>query len=223
MRPSRDLDRQIFRVAVPAFFALITEPLMLLADTAIIGHLGTPELGGLAAASVVLGTVVGLCIFLAYGSTAIVSRHHGAGDERTALGLAVSSLWLAVGLGVVLGVITAGASGPFTDALSSSAPVAGFAQDYLLVSALALPAMLLILAATGALRGVLDLRTPLIATIVANVLNVVLNLTFVYGFDWGVRGAAAGTVLAQWFAAGWLVTVVLPATVPDAWLTAQFW
>ena len=209
MRLSRDLDRQILRVAVPAFFALITEPLMLLADTAIIGHLGTPELGGLAAASVVLGTVVGLCVFLAYGSTATVARHHGAGDERTALGLAVSSLWLAAGLGVVLGAITAGASGPFTDALSSSARVAGFAQDYLLISALALPAMLLILAATGALRGVLDLRTPLIATIVANVLNVVLNLTFVYGFDWGVRGAAAGTVLAQWFAAGWLVTIVV--------------
>lgn len=209
MRLSRDLDRQILRVAVPAFFALITEPLMLLADTAIIGHLGTPELGGLAAASVVLGTVVGLCVFLAYGSTATVARHHGAGDERTALGLAVSSLWLAAGLGVVLGAATAGASGPFTDALSSSARVAGFAQDYLLISALALPAMLLILAATGALRGVLDLRTPLIATIVANVLNVVLNLTFVYGFDWGVRGAAAGTVLAQWFAAGWLVTIVV--------------
>ena len=205
----RDVDRQIFRVAVPAFFALITEPLMLLADTSIIGHLGTPELGGLAAASVVLGTAVGLCIFLAYGSTATVSRHHGAGDERTALSLAVSSLWLATGLGVILTVITAVTSGVLTDALSSSPVVAGFAQDYLLVSALALPAMLLILAATGAMRGVLDLRTPLIATIVANVLNVVLNLTFVYGFDWGVRGAAAGTAIAQWFAAAWLVTVVV--------------
>jgi putative MATE family efflux protein len=209
MRLSRDVDRHIFRVAIPAFFALITEPLMLLADTAIIGHLGTPELGGLAAASVVLGTAVGLCIFLAYGSTAIVSRHHGAGDERTALGLAISSLWLAVGLGVGLGLLTAGTSGPLAAALSSSSHVAGFAQDYLVISALALPAMLLILAATGAMRGFLDLRTPLIATIVANILNVVLNLTFVYGFDWGIRGAAAGTVLAQWFAAAWLVTVVV--------------
>lgn len=209
MRPSRDVDRQILRVAVPAFFALITEPLMLLADTAIIGHLGTPELGGLAAASVVLGTAVGLCVFLAYGSTAIVSRHHGAGDDRTAMSLAVSGLWLAVGLGVVLAIVTAGASDPLARALSSSSRVAGFAQDYLIISALALPAMLLILAATGALRGVLDLRTPLIATIVANIVNVVLNLTFVYGFDWGVRGAAAGTAVAQWLAAGWLVTVVV--------------
>jgi putative MATE family efflux protein len=209
MSSSRAVDRQIVRVAVPAFFALITEPLMLLADTAIVGHLGTPELGGLAAASVVLGTVVGLCVFLAYGSTATVSRHHGAGDERTALGLAVSSLWLGAGLGVLLAVATAVTSDALCDALSSSTQVAGFAQDYLLVSTLALPAMLLILASTGAMRGVLDLRTPLLATIVANVLNVALNLVFVYALDWGIRGAATGTVLAQWFAAVWLVTVVV--------------
>lgn len=202
-------DRQIVAVAVPAFFALITEPLMLLADTAIIGHLGTPELGGLAAASVVLGSVVGLCVFLAYGSTATVARHHGAGDERRAYALAISSLWLAIGLGAVLALALALTSRPLSRALSSSGTVAVFAQEYLLVSTLAIPAMLLILAATGALRGSLDLRTPLRVMIVANIANVVLNVLFVYGFDWGVRGAAAGTVLAQWLAAGWLVTVIV--------------
>lgn len=209
MSASRDVDRQIVRVAVPAFFALITEPLMLLADTAIVGHLGTPELGGLSAASVVLGTVVGLCIFLAYGSTSAVSRHHGAGDERTAFGLAMSSLWLALLLGIGLGLLTAGASGALGSALSSSDEVAGLAQDYLVISALAVPAMLLVLAATGAMRGVLDLRTPLIATIVANLINVGLALLFVYGFGWGIKGAATATVLAQWFAALWLVAVVV--------------
>ncbi|MGA8988421.1 MATE family efflux transporter, partial [Aeromicrobium sp.] len=209
MRSDREVDRQIVRVAVPAFFALITEPLMLLADTAIVGHLGTPQLGGLAAASVVLGTIVGLCVFLAYGSTATVSRHHGAGDEPTALGLAVSSLWLAAVLGLVLALLTMTMSGLLAGALASSVSVHSFAQQYLVISALAIPAMLLVLAATGAMRGVLDLRTPLIAAIVANILNVVLSLTFVYGFDWGIRGAAVGTVLAQWFAAGWLVTVIV--------------
>lgn len=202
-------DRQILAVAVPAFFALITEPLMLLADTAIIGHLGTAELGGLAAASVVLGTVIGLCVFLAYGSTASVARHHGAGDDSGAFALAVSSLWLAAGLGVVLAAGLAAVSSPLTAAVASSPAVAGFAQDYLLVSALSVPAMLLILAATGALRGSLDLRTPLYVMIVANVVNVVLNVVLVYGLDWGVRGAAAGTVLAQWLGAGWLVAVIV--------------
>ncbi len=207
-------DRRILAVAVPAFFALITEPLMLLADTAIIGHLGTPELGGLAAAAVVLGTVIGLCVFLAYGSTASVARHHGAGDDRTALGLAISSLWLAAALGLLLGTAVAALSSPLSSALSSSDEVAGHASDYLLVSTLAIPAMLLLLAATGALRGVLDLRTPLVATIVANIVNVVLNLVFVYGFDWGVRGAAAGTVIAQWLAAVWVVTAVVRRARP---------
>lgn len=209
MRPSRVDDRQIVRVAVPAFFALIAEPLMLLADTAIIGHLGTPQLAGLSVASVVLGTVVGLCIFLAYGSTAVVARHHGAGEEDVAFSLAVSGLWLAAGLGLVLGVATAATSGVLGSSLGRSTEVAGHARDYLLISALAVPAMLLVLAATGAMRGVLDLRTPLLATIAANILNVALALLFVYGFGWGIRGAAAATVLAQWFAALWLVSVTV--------------
>ncbi|MET1036957.1 MAG: MATE family efflux transporter [Aeromicrobium sp.] len=214
MSPLAPADRQIVAVAVPALFALLAEPLMLLADTAIIGHLGTPQLGGLAAASVVLGTVVGLCVFLAYGSTASVARHHGAGDEQSAYTLAISSLWLAAGLGVVLGIGVAVTSAPAARALSSSDQVAGFAEDYLLVSALGVPAVLLMLAATGALRGVLDLRTPLVASIAANVLNVVLNLLLVYGLDWSVRGAAAGTVIAQWCAAAWLVAVVVRRARP---------
>jgi Na+-driven multidrug efflux pump len=209
MRGFDDLDRRILAVAAPAFVALVTEPLMLLADTAIIGHLGTTELGGLAAASVVLTTVVGLCVFLAYGSTAAVARRHGAGREAEAYGLAVGGLWLALGLGVVLGLGTALASGAMSRALSSSAPVAAQADRYLVISAAAVPAMLVVLAATGALRGVLDLRTPLVVAAVANVLNVVLNLVLVYGFDLGIGGAAAGTVIAQWVAALWLGVVVV--------------
>lgn len=182
---------------------------MLLADTAIIGHLGTPELAGLAAAAIVLGTVVGLCIFLAYGSTAAVSRHHGAGEVTAAYGLAISSLWLAAALGTIIGLVVAATSGPLSAAVSSSAQVAAIAQDYLLVSTLGLPAVLVVLAATGSMRGSLDLRTPLLVTVIANVLNVVLNVALVYGLDWGVRGAAAGTVLAQWLAAAWMVAVIV--------------
>lgn len=202
-------DRDIFALAIPAFAALISEPLMLLADTAIIGHLGTVQLAGLAVASIVLGTIVGLCIFLAYGSTAAVARHHGAGDERGALALGLSGVWLAVGLGVVLAALTALIAGPVTQSLASSPAVADQAHTYLLISTLGLPAMLVVLAATGALRGVLDMRTPLIAMIAANILNVILNLGLVYGADRGMAGAATGTVIAQWVAAVWLADNVL--------------
>jgi len=202
-------DREIFALALPAFAALISEPLMLLADTAIIGHLGTVQLAGLAVASIVLGTIVGLCIFLAYGSTAAVARHHGAGDDRGALALGLSAVWLAVGLGVVLAALTALLTGPVTRSLASSTAVAGHAHTYLLISTLGLPAVLVVLAATGALRGVLDMRTPLIAMVTANVLNVVLNIGLVYGAGWGIAGAAIGTVIAQWVAAAWLAGSVL--------------
>ena len=100
-------DREILRLAVPAFLALVAEPLFLLSDAAIIGHLGTPELAGQGIAAVVLQTAVGLCIFLAYGTTASVARHVGAGDTRGALAQGIDGVWLAVligAVGTVLGV-----------------------------------------------------------------------------------------------------------------------
>ena len=93
------LDREILRLALPALLTLVAEPLFLLTDAAIVGHLGTPQLAGLGIAGVVLQTAVGLCIFLAYGTTAAVSRSLGAGDLRRALALGVDGLWLAVPVG----------------------------------------------------------------------------------------------------------------------------
>ncbi|RLV57220.1 MATE family efflux transporter [Aeromicrobium phragmitis] len=205
----KDVDRRILAIALPAFAALVSEPLMLVADTAIVGHLGRSELAGLAAASTVLTTVVGLCIFLAYGSTATVARYQGAGDDRRALESAVGGVWLAGLLGVVLTAVLALIARPLATALSSSAGVADLAHEYLLVATASVPAMLLVLAATGALRGLLDLRTPLIAMIAANLLNIVLTVTFVYGMGAGLAGAALGLVIAQWLAAIWLCAVVV--------------
>ena len=201
-------DRQIFRIAVPALFALVSEPLMVLADTAIVGHLGTTPLAGLAIAATVLNTIVGLCIFLAYGSTAAVARRHGAGAEEEAHTIAVSGLWLALGLGVVLSLILLGGAAHLSAWLASSSAVADQSDIYLTITAAALPAMLLNLAATGALRGELDLRTPLVVTVVANLVNIALNLLLVYGLDLGIAGSALGTTLAQWGSALWLSAIV---------------
>ena len=203
------VDRQIFAIAVPALFALVSEPLMILADTAIVGHLGTEPLAGLAIASTVVTAIVGLCIFLAYGSTAAVARSRGAGDVRLAHEFAVSSLWLAGGLGAGLASLTWALSGPLTTSLASSPAVAIQGDAYLTIAAAALPAMLLSLAATGALRGEQDLRTPLVVTVVANLVNVALSLEFVYDLGWGIRGAALGTALASWLGAVWLCGIVI--------------
>jgi MATE family, multidrug efflux pump len=202
-------DQEILRLAVPAFFALVSEPLMLLADSAIVGHLGTPQLAALGVAGTLLQTVVGICIFLAYGTTSAVARRIGAGDHRGALAQGVDGMWLALVLGIALAVAGLVLARPLVGWFDPSAQVASYAVTYLRISCLGVPSMLLLLAATGVLRGLQDTRTPLMVAVSANLANIVLNLTLVYGLDMDIAGSALGTVLAQTGAAVALVTVVV--------------
>jgi putative MATE family efflux protein len=190
-------DREIVALALPALGALAAEPLYLLADTAIVGHLGTPQLAALALAATVLSTLVSLCIFLTYGTTARVSRLHGAGEERAAGALAAQALWLALGVGVAVAAVIAALAVPLVHGLGGEGDVAAKAVRYLRIAVLGVPMALIALAGQGFLRGVGDLRTPLVVVVAANVANIVLELLFVYGLHWGLDGSAAGTVVAQ--------------------------
>ena len=154
-------DREILRLALPAFLALVAEPLFLLADAAIVGHLGTPQLAGLGIAAVVLQTVVGLCVFLAYGTTSSVARHLGAGDLRGALAQGVDGLWLAVLIGVLASAAGVVLTDPLVAAFGAGAEVSDYATTYLRIAFLGVTPLLLMLAATGVLRGLQDTRTPL--------------------------------------------------------------
>jgi putative MATE family efflux protein len=190
-------DREILALALPALGALAAEPLYLLADTAIVGHLGTPQLAALALAATVLSTLVSLCIFLTYGTTARVSRLYGAGEDREAGALAAQALWLALAVGVALAAAIAALAVPLVHALGGRGDVADMAVRYLRIASLGVPMALTALSGQGYLRGVGDLRTPLGVVVAANAANVVLELLFVYGLDWGLDGSAWGTVLAQ--------------------------
>ena len=204
-------DLEILRLAVPAFLALVAEPLFLLADAAIVGHLGTAPLAALGIAAVVLQTVVGLCVFLAYGTTAGVARHLGAGDLRGALAQGVDGLWLAGAIGALVtgaGVLLAG---PLVRLFGASDVVADPATTYLRIAFLGVIPLLLMLAATGVLRGLQDTRTPLLVAVGGNALNVALNLVLVYPAGLGLAGSALGSVLAQVASAAALVTVVVRA------------
>ena len=208
LRPHRH-DREILRLALPAFAALVAEPLFLLADSAIVGRLGTAQLGGLGVAATVLGTVVNLCVFLAYGTTAAVARQLGAGDARGALRQGIDGLWLAAALGVALLAIGWPLAPLLVDALGASPAVHGHALTYLRVSLFGLPGMLLVLAGTGVLRGLQDTRTPLVVAVVASVANVALNAWLVLGLRWGIAGSALGTAVVQWGSALAYLRVVL--------------
>ncbi|WP_028464018.1 MATE family efflux transporter [Nesterenkonia alba] len=204
------MSRQILSLAIPALGALIAEPLFLLADTAIIGRLGVPELAGAALGVTVMNTVVGLMIFLAYSTTPAVARYVGAGKLPKALAAGRDGVWLAVALGVVLALAGLAFGEEILTGLGSSGEIHPHAVAYLLWSLPGLPAMLLVFAAVGTLRGLQDTKTPLVVAAAGFAANALLNLVLVHPVGLGVAGAAIGTSIAQWGMAVTYLVMLIP-------------
>lgn len=202
------LDRRIARLAGPALVALLAEPVYLLADTAVVGHLGTTPLGGLVVASAILLTATALCVFLAYGTTASVARLLGGGQDRAAVEEGAQGMWLGALVGMVLAAGLALAARPLVSVIGARGEVADQALIYLRISLPGLPFLLATLAGTGYLRGLQDTRTPLLVAVATAVLNLVLELVLVVGFDRGIGASALSTVVAQAVGAIWFVVVV---------------
>ncbi|MFD1273354.1 MATE family efflux transporter [Streptomyces kaempferi] len=202
-------DREIVALAVPAFGALVAEPLFVMADSAIVGHLGTAQLAGLGIASALLVTAVSVFVFLAYATTAAVARRVGAGDLRAAIRQGMDGIWLALLLGTVVIVTVLPTAPALVELFGASPTAAPYVTTYLRISSLGIPAMLIVLASTGVLRGLQDTRTPLYVAVAGFVANAALNLGLVYGAGLGIAGSAWGTVIAQFgMAAAYLFVVV---------------
>ena len=205
---TRELSRRILHLAVPALGALIAEPLFLLADSAIVGHLGVDELAGVGLASTVLHTAVGLMVFLAYSTTPAVARFLGAGRIQDAVAAGRDGIGLALALGVALSTAGWILAPGLASLMGAEGEVHTFAVDYLRYSMPGLTAMLVVLAATGVLRGLQDTKTPLLVAGVGFAVNIGLNFLLVYGLGLSVAGSALGTSITQWgMAAVYLVIV----------------
>ena len=197
MRLRSTYDREIVRLALPALGALAAEPLYVLADTAIVGHLGGPQIAALGLAGTVLAGAFTIFNFLTYGTTAVVARASGAGRSEEAARLAAQALWVSLGIGVALLIVLEIVAEPLLAGLGAHGRSGDFALTYFRIGAIGLPAALVALAGQGYLRGVSNLRRPLEIVVVANVANLVLEVLFVYVFHWGIAGSAAGTAIAQ--------------------------
>jgi putative MATE family efflux protein len=206
-------DREIVTLALPALGALAAEPLYLLADTAIVGHLGRPQIAALGLAGTVLAGSFAIFNFLTYGTTAVVARASGAGQEERAARLAAQALWASLGIGVALLAGCEIVAAPLLRGLGGHGRSGHLALVYFRIAAVGLPAALVALAGQGYLRGVSNLRRPLEIVVVANVANLALEVLFVYGFHWGIAGSAAGTAIAQ---AGMGVAFVVELLRPHA-------
>ncbi|MFI1430275.1 MATE family efflux transporter [Streptomyces lydicus] len=208
-RTDRRHDREIISLALPAFGALVAEPLFVMVDSAVIGHLGTSQLAGLGVAAGLLTTAVSVFVFLAYATTAAVARRVGAGDLPAAIRQGMDGIWLALLLGAAVIVAVLPTAPWLVEAFGASATAAPPATTYLRISALGIPAMLVVLAATGVLRGLQDTRTPLYVAIGGFSANAALNVGLVYGAGLGIAGSAWGTVIAQCGMAAVYLTVVI--------------
>ena len=207
--PDASLTKRILALAIPSLGALIAEPLFLLTDTAMVGHLGASALASLGLASTVLTTVIGLLIFLAYATTPIVARRLGAGNRPGALSAGIDGLWLALGLGVILGALGYALTRLVVGWFGAEGDVSLGAVSYLSISWWGLPGMLLVIAATGLMRGLQDTRTPLWIALAGFSANAALNAVLIYGLGLGLIGSALGTVFAQWAMAAVFLAIII--------------
>ena len=190
-------DREIVRLALPALGALAAEPVYLLVDTAIVGHLGRSQLAALGMAVTILAATFAIFNFLQYGTTAQVARAGGAGEVDTARRLGAQAVWLSLGFGLSVSALVAALAVPLVSLMGGSGQAADDAVLYLRIAAVGFPAAFIALGGQGYLRGVADLRTPLVVLIAGNIANLVLEVLFVYGLGWGIAGSAWGTAIAQ--------------------------
>ena len=193
-----DTDRQIIRLGIPALGTLAVEPLYRLVDTAIIGRLGTHQLGGLAVAASVLALIVLGSNFLTYGTTQRVANRLGASQQSEAADVGVQAMWLAIIVGVIAVPILILGARPLSSMLGAEGEILDVAVLYLRISALGVPFVLIALAAQGVQRGAFDFRTPLIILIVSNIVNLVVELVFVFGFDLGVPARRGQLSSPRW-------------------------
>src|SRR4051794_29885862 len=154
-----DLDRRILVLALPALGSLVVEPLYNLTDTAIVGHLGRAQLGGLALATTVLNVVGWCAAFIEMATTSRVAFGRGRNDDTAVAGAAAAAYTMAAVLGVALGAVVFVAGPSVADLLGGRGAIQHYATVYLRIAAFGLPFLLFDLAGTGHLQGFEDSKT----------------------------------------------------------------
>lgn len=194
-------SRRIIALAIPALVVLAAEPVYVLVDTAVVGHLGRVPLAALAIGGGMMSAAAFLGNVLAYGGTGRAARHFGAGDRTAAVAEGVQVTWLALAGGLLLTLAGQAFAGPLARAFAGNGPeaatVAAEAETWLRVAVLGAPFILVALAGQGWMRGVQDTRRPMYFVLGANLLSAALVPVLVYVADMGLVGSAVANVIAQ--------------------------
>ncbi len=205
--------RRLLALSASAFVVLAAEPLYLLVDTAVVGHLGSVPLSGLGVGAALMALLTVLGTFVEYGTTARSARWFGAGRVTEAVDEGVQASWLALGIGSVVVVLGEILAGPLTRALAGGAgPTQAAAESWFRIAVIGLPGILLVLAGNGWMRGVQRTREPVVIVLAANALSAALSPVLVYPAGLGLQGSAFANLAAQTVGAGLFVRSLRRAT-----------
>lgn len=219
----KSVGQQILDLSIPTLGALLIDPLLTLIDTAFVGRFatnGSSELAGMGSAAALLTFSFYLCNFLCTATTPLVSKQRASGNEDQALQVGGQALSLALALGLSLTVILLSLQQPLLSLMiggdtATNGDQTSFAVDFLSYRAIAAPAVLTISASTGILRGYLDTKTPIVILVLANLVNLGLDVGLIAFLKMGPAGAAIATTTAEWMSA-LLFLGVLSGTLPSA-------
>ncbi|HEY8828604.1 MAG TPA: MATE family efflux transporter [Jatrophihabitantaceae bacterium] len=185
-------------LAGSAFVVLAAEPLYLLVDTAVVGHLGAVSLAGLGVAGALMALLTVVGTFVEYGTTGRSARWFGAGRIDAAVNEGVQASWLGFGIGVVVVALGEGLAGPLTTLLAGGhGATQHAAESWFRIAVIGMPGVLLVLAGNGWMRGVQRTREPVRIVLIANALSAVASPLLVYPAGLGLTGSAMANVAAQ--------------------------
>ena len=192
--------------SLPLMAGNIFQQMYTVVDTAVVGKvLGIDALAALGAVDWLNWLTLGVIQGFTQGFSILMAQNFGAGRYEKLRRTMTNSIFLAVLCGAALTAASEALAGPAVTLLKVPADIRPISMAYLRIMFGGLPVVMAYNLAASILRSLGNSRTPLIAMVIASVTNVALDLLFVMGFHWGVRGAAAATIIAQCLSAAYCV------------------
>ncbi|WP_434930731.1 MATE family efflux transporter DinF [Shewanella sp. HL-SH5] len=193
-----DKNRQLMALAIPMILSNITVPLLGLVDTAVIGHLGEAYyLGGVALGSTIITLIIWLLGFLRMSTTGLVAQAFGANDHHTQQQLLIQGISLALLLAFFALLFQQPILSLALHLTEASEQVQFYCRQYVEIRIWSLPFALTNLVLLGWLLGRQQPKAAMWQLIIANIVNIILDVVFVIGFQWNVQGAALASVIAD--------------------------
>lgn len=195
----RVTHRRVWALAAPMIASNITVPLVALTDSTVAGHLGhASQLAAVTVGSTIYQLPVLACGFLRMGTVGFTAQAAGREDGDGLRRILLQGLLLGAAIAVAVMLAAIPLLDPVLTLMKPSPGLRGLAGAFLDIRILGLPAALANYALAGWFLGAQNARITVRILVFTNLLNIALNVAFVFGFGWGVQGIAAASVLGEW-------------------------